>query len=515
MRLQNEKLIYLTGTIMALGTGIASTIGQQLLGNGIASAVVGAGGGIAINLLSNLAQNLCNTLHKKVIDPHPNNLNHDLQKTLMVAVERALKNTITLYADTKPEENALEAARDFNKQIVSTLLHFFTKSDASVIYNTQIQTYIHTPFEDAHQAVLFNLEKELENPALPEGFAAFFAHTFTAQFRLCFSEELKDKDNHKSWVAYQKMMLEVTKNDLNSLLDGQKKIEQKLDDLKEAQLSSKLQRLPPQSTAAVTRLLREINQPERIQIQLDKALDDLLDEIRGNLRRVKQLVEITHEELVAFRQSYEKEKVGLWNRKLVIAYGVILLLMATTLLVYRHYSNLPFMVTVQVHGPGGPHDAVLKGKITASLTTLNDLPGEILDDKGRAFFRNIAGRYNGDSVKISLSGLEGEPYKLVKTQFKLEKDAVLYVPLVTVGLDKINGIIVDEKRKPVGSAIVTVQDIRTQTDDNGMFTVLIPTEKQLRLQDISISKKGFKQETVYQVAPHVQTRPLEIMLFME
>jgi hypothetical protein len=521
MAVGKEKLMYVGGTILALGTGIASTIGAQLLSGGVQgldpglllNAGLTAGGGVAVNLLSNTAQTICNGLKKKVITPYPNELNHNLQKSLLTAVDRALANTLVLYRDTKPKKRDIVAAGNYMNGIRPALKNLFKTPVSQDGYNEHIRKYIHAAVDEANGEILQSLRLELESAVVPPGFITLFSETFTDQLRLCFSEELKD--DSRSWVAFQKMMLEAAKSDLESLIAGQKRIETELRDIREAQLNSKLHRLSPRGAEAVAKLIEEINQPERIQLQLDRALDDLLNEVKRDLKEVKQLTEATHTEVVNLKKAYERDRVDWWSRKMIVAYGLTVLLAVVILWGYRHYSGQPFMVTVAVHGPGGIGDAVLQGKVTAAIAPGGHAQQEILDDKGRAFFKRIPGEYRGDSVEVVLSGLEGEPYRPVVSGFRLEKDAVFYVPLAAVGLDKIQGIVVNEQRKPVADAVVLVQDIEARTDANGLFTLTLPTEKQRRLQDISIVKSGYKQETVHQVAPHVQTRPLEIMLFKD
>jgi hypothetical protein len=523
MAVSREKLMYLGGTMLAFGTGIASTVGQELVGSGLQnldsglllSAGLTTGGGVAVNLLSNTVQNLCTAFNKKVIRTHPNDLNHDLQKTLLTAVDRALVNTLVLYGDTKPGKADMDAAESFIAAIRPVLKSLFKAPEVRNGYDAHVRKYIHAPIDEANAEIHQKLRQELEGAALPAGFASIFSDVFAGQLRLCFSEELKDKNNNGSWVAFQKMMLEAAKSDLESLLAGQTRIEDALKDVREEQLNSKLHRLKPGGARAVAKLLKEINQPARIQLQLDKALDDLLGEIRRELSQVKLLVEATHEEVVDFRKTYEKDRVDWWSSKMVVAYGMVVILAAAMTMTYHYFSGQPFMVTLQVHGPGGTTDMVLEGKVTAMMAPGGHSQEETLDEKGRAFFRQIPGKYKGDSVMITLSGLEGEPYRPRAGRFCLEKDAILYLPLTAVGLDKIQGIVVDEKSRPLAEAIVIVQNEEVRTDANGLFTIMLPAEKQKRLQDISIVKSGYRQETIHKVAPHVQTKPLEIMLFKE
>lgn len=230
---------------------------------------------------------------------------------MLTAVDRALTNTLVLYRDTKPGKEDIAAARSFVEDIQPIIKILFKSPVSQDGYNDHVRKYIHAPVDAAEDEILQSLQLELKSAAVPTGFVAFFSETFTGQLRLCFSEELKD--SNKSWVAFQKMMLEAAKSDLESLLAGQKRIEDDLKHLREEQLGYKLHRLSPRGAKAVASLIKEINQPERIQLQLDRALDDLLDEVKRDLKEVKQLAKDTHNVVGELKIAIERERVDLWS----------------------------------------------------------------------------------------------------------------------------------------------------------------------------------------------------------
>jgi len=89
----------------------------------------------------------------------------------------------------------------------------------------------------------------------------------------------------------------------------------------------------------------------------------------------------------------------------------------------------------------------------------------------------------------------------------------LKIPLAAEGMDRIQGIVLDENRKPIPGTVIIVQNIKTITDANGLFVINIPPDRQKRLQDITAVKNGYKEQKVTGVSSHTQTGPNEIMLF--
>lgn len=525
MKYEKENLVPVATSLLALGTCIASTVGYQLISSGIHSItplqlLVSAGldttSNIATNLLSNSLQNQFDALNKVVTRKHPYGINHDLQKTLLVTVDRSLANILFLYQDTNPDKGDMTIAKEFVDKIKPILKHSLTSPIAQDDYHKYINNYKHISVTNIKEKIIRKLGQELESMELPTGFLTLFSETFTDQLKLCFTTGLKDKSNQKSWIEFQKIMLEAIKSDLESLLEGNARIEGTLKDIQEQQFNSMLHLLTPRNRETVRKLFKEIYQPKRIRLQLNKELDALLGEIRSTLEEMKLLVEATYEELSTFRKTYEKDRVDWLSFKMVVAYGIISLLVSVMGFILYNNRQQPFMVTLQVHGPGGITDAVLKGQIKSTMELVGHPMEETLDEKGRAIFHQIPGKYKDDSISFKLAGLEGEPYRPKPVRFRLEKDITFYLPLIPVGMDKIEGTVVDERNIPIAGAIATVQGVQAITDINGWFTITLPTEKQKRLQDISIVKAGYKQELRSDVAPHMQTsRPLGIMLFKE
>jgi hypothetical protein len=513
MTSDKEKLLAVTGSLLALGTGVAATIGQKVLEAGFSGtnremlfySGAAIGGGIAVNLMSNTVQHLWNSFSQKVVVKHPDELNHDLRKILVQSVKKSLQNLLILYKDEHPPRQQYLVVKEHIKLMEDELGYLFSENPNLTGYDINVKAYIHSPMEEAKLKMLATLRQELAATDLPEAFIQLFNESFVDQFRLCFTQELKG--NGDAWVAFQKMMMEGLKEDLEGIIKGQQRIESGITDLKKQQTNQKLVRLSPQKAMAMEKLLAEINQPARLQLQLNKALDDLLGEIKKELTELRRISEKTLKELVRLKTDW-------WSRKMVMAYTLIIALLVTLVTVRNYYLGQPFMINVIVHGPKGTGDIILKNRGAVVINYGDKTEKQVLDESGEALFRQIPGKYRGDSVLITVTNLEGDPYKPACNgcKYKLAPGQTFYVPLNSYGLEMLNGVVVDDHARPVPGASIIVQDIRTETDDNGFFRLKIPLEKQQRFQNITIVKKGYREETVNQVPPHVQSRPLEIQL---
>lgn len=96
----------------------------------------------------------------------------------------------------------------------------------------------------------------------------------------------------------------------------------------------------------------------------------------------------------------------------------------------------------------------------------------------------------GDKYKKMHVVFESGGYQTVDTTMEMRKS--LTIPLRRDNsLGVIFGNVIDELGNPVAGATVTVQDIRTTTDETGGFRIDIPMAKQLESQRMTIYKDGF------------------------
>lgn len=97
----------------------------------------------------------------------------------------------------------------------------------------------------------------------------------------------------------------------------------------------------------------------------------------------------------------------------------------------------------------------------------------------------------GDKYKTMHVIFESSGYQTVDTTLEIKKSLTL--PLRRDNsLGVIFGNVIDGLGRPVAGAAVTVQDIKTLTDETGSFRIDIPMKKQMESQRMTICKEGFE-----------------------
>lgn len=97
----------------------------------------------------------------------------------------------------------------------------------------------------------------------------------------------------------------------------------------------------------------------------------------------------------------------------------------------------------------------------------------------------------GDKYKTMHVIFESSGYQTVDTTLKIKKSLTL--PLRRDNsLGVIFGNVIDGLGRPVAGAAVTVQDIKTLTDETDSFRIDIPMKKQMESQRMTICKEGFE-----------------------
>jgi hypothetical protein len=122
--------------------GLAAFTSAIAGGTGFSTAILSTVlGGIFTNIASDLTTPLMERVSGILSRKHPSELNHDLQKVLILAIQEALRNTATLYkekpADKKEQEEALTFLRELGNKIpISCLRNPLTRSAAPNYNNT-------------------------------------------------------------------------------------------------------------------------------------------------------------------------------------------------------------------------------------------------------------------------------------------------------------------------------------------------------------------------------------------
>jgi len=172
-------------------------------------------------------------------------------------------------------------------------------------------------------------------------------------------------------------------------------------------------------------------------------------------------------------------------------------IIAAALVVWGGFALPPpeggvFAVTVFVHGPAGPQDAVLRGRGTVVMDLHGNRRPEPIDDKGAAHFVGIPAGFRGQPVPIGLDaeGFEpaaGDPLKLTGES--------LYLP-VRKSAVRLYGKVLDGREEPVAGASLEAGEFSAKTDTAGRFEITIPGEKVRQDMTLDVRASGFQPQTL-------------------
>lgn len=470
-------------------------------------------GGIFTNIASEVSAPLLSRISGLVLKKHPADLNHDLQKLLIRAINNALQNTEVLYKEQFPPhpfrgrgqrrksgKEINQAGVQFLRELRKNVEDLLSPNSGATITNDELQQYLYNNSDESYGNLLDRLQSGYIKENFDENFAKFFRATFPVQLQVCYAELLKDKNNHGAWVAFQKMLMEDTRQGIHEILQRQEKLEQGITDLQSQKWLEKLSRLSPRKTDALRSLLQEMNQPEKIELKFNQALEERLDAGRKELLAIQAVL---HETSTTVQKTHTDVKLIKTKliRYLLVAAIIIIILSVTAFVIWNNQKDQPFNVNVIVHGNKGITDHVLKNTGTVTLSYGQQTVSAQINENGEAFFKEIPAAYKGDSAIVQLTSLNGLPYKLSCDDCKiLLSPANAYLEVKTTGLDSIKGQVTAEGYA-VKDALVIVNGISVASDENGNFLLIIPEDKQELRQQVNVTKPGYKSWTRWVNSP--------------
>jgi hypothetical protein len=182
------------------------------------------------------------------------------------------------------------------------------------------------------------------------------------------------------------------------------------------------------------------------------------------------------------------------NRKqgqlfLVVCIPVAALLAAAGVIAY-HVLERPFTATIHVHGWEGKHHHPLDGAGVIELTLGDKTERAGINRQGEAIFKKLPPAHEGRAARVALVDTGHEPYFLLDSVVRLERDETSEVRVTLRGLDRLEGYIQDGDAGIAG-ATVRVAGLVARTDGRGYFSLAIPPGKQRRYQEVEISKEGY------------------------
>ena len=473
------------------------------LSAGISTAVGDMGVGLLIKFLAGLASKYLEELEldklKAVLQTtHPSDLNHNLQVALQQAINQALTNVQILYADQLRFDHQKEATKKLIKQlragVEAALLSPATKTDRGVIELIDTKTV-----QSADEITQLMDAALAELPAIDEvnPFSAFIRTNFVSQLQLCFGEELKKKQQHEAWVAYQRMLLNQLKHSTEETLAVGREANRKLDELA-SQQPVQFPRISKQRLAALQELLNTLERTDiRLEDRFQSALDTWVTDLRGQMADVIQKLDRLTEQIIQtdhivrrFDRTLRQNWVSKYWLALSINIGLVVMII---LVVYTYFSSQPFDLTVFAQP-------------TKDLTLAADYPpfsgGELVlrlsnkDERssmfphGEVVIKQIPASLRGATVSVRLIA---RYWRTAKDSVKLN-GSLLNLALVPDGsLGVLTGNVRNESAEPVVSAVVHINnDTTILTDRRGIFRVILPYQMQHDHYDLKVDQPGYQ-----------------------
>lgn len=265
--------ILATASITAVGFAIGGSIGPAVIG----PAVVGA---IGVNLSSTLIQNGGVVLKERWLSSDNGILNQDIQRALARAFIRALKYVETAYFERgqanalpKDAQASIKALfRELKDQAQGIFLKsfdevvaeqkarerrlqlFFKRTSAQpqdpslrppekLTVQQELEKYLYGTPEEAKETLWQRIDEKGFLSTYDEDFRDFFRKNLLNTINLCFAEELNtdNKESNRAWRAFQRLLLEGIRTDVQSIQASQGVIQETLKKLDTVQ--SQLQQL--------------------------------------------------------------------------------------------------------------------------------------------------------------------------------------------------------------------------------------------------------------------------------
>jgi hypothetical protein len=468
-----------TTALAVVSGGIINPAATSILG-GIASAGGNIGASLAANFITKFTPDKMRNWFKNV---HPNHLNHHVKKLFIKSVSEALQNVYVLFSETKNSDQEKNTAKQLIKILQKHVPDMLLDDTQIRLEENEIKHFLYE--ENREKTIYHFIETQLTDFEITDSFKKFLAQNLPGQIQLCFGEGLKDPANHNAWVAFQRMLVEEIRYDIKQIADTQNSIKEDLSDLKFEKSGFSEEQLNE-----IHELIKILNDKKIVEVKIKGGINQSLESIEAKANSIIQITTETKITVAQLKMNIEKI-----NRQNKINHTVIFflsgcLLIAGLFIVYK-LMNQPFTATIQVCGwENSPHNP-LNGKGTLVLTLGDKIEKAEINRQGEAIFKDILPKYNGKTVSVYITEVENEPYYLTDSVIQISKGKKSEIQVRLQGLEKFEGVIVDENGVGIAGATVIVAGMKDKTDERGYFNMAIPTDKQQHTQEVEIFKEGY------------------------
>ncbi len=480
------------GTVIA-ATGIACV--SSLMGGKIIEGVLG---GIAGNLASSYIEKL---ELKKVKDlilggPQPEELNHDLKKTLEKAILWSIENIEILYKEeilNDKEINVLGQTIELLKKDVSLhFKHLYLEEEKIIKHIDASSSDFYAMADDLD--IIYEQLPEISNK-IP--FRDFFKTQFPPQLQLCFGELIKKEENQSAWIAYQRYLYQSSQRYFTKLKAQNEEI---LIELRKPKLNQSLfldlktvdsqlgkysfEQLNPQIQSSLDLYTISLKNDQKLILRELKEGKKLTEKIGRDTHQTKEIVK-------DINQTLHKE----WMPKKKVAFLSAVSLFSIALFSFWYYkANSDFSLTAYVNASSDlnisdaypPPDYPIEFKISLP----NRMIDEVVYDNNKLILNVIDGKYIDSKVKISMN----DPYwRLVEDSLILKKDLIEIWIEPNGALSEVKGVVRGLNNQFLVNATVQVgTDTLLITDELGRVEARLPIPIQKEWHQLKISAPGYK-----------------------
>ena len=480
--------------------GIALTAGLAITTQGSSSLVLGTLNGIVGGLANSYLDKIeFSKISKLFHDTDPSELNHDLQKLVVKAVEWSIKNIEILYKKGLTDKVQIKEVKNYTKKLlaeVHVLNGILAEKDDSIYKD------IEHP-ENAEELLnIFDLKVEefpIINPDKP--YKEFFKKYFTSNLQLCFGELLKKESNRPALIAYQREIYQNIDKGLDKIINQNDRILEKLteseekktyrqrnEEWKEVQeevANTKLDRINPEFEASLNNQLAAISQNTELLIDMSGRIIDDLEKVKG----------VTKSFSKDLKQNWiSKNKVWVFSFITIALLGIVGLLYVIKTSPFQMNVSLTKDRSISVH----PDYPALSEVARIRFYFPEETKEKEVTFSNEIIINNLSNKLKGTQSKVELLD---KYWKLSNDSITLKKGLINVNIRPNKALSEIKGRVQSRDGQVLlKDVLIKVDNLQTSTDEYGKFHLKVPIDLRRIKYILRIEKEGYTTKEVEYIA---------------
>ena len=461
-----------------------------LLGGAVASCTFGSPlvatilGGVLTNILSNkIEQSDLLNIRDILSGRDPGDLNHDLEKLILEAMEWATRNICFSYQAYCNTDFQRRALNQVELQIINQIKKIDKSQwNASNDLLNQIDQ-ISSETDLMKGLIVDNSEWSPVNSDFP--FPAFYEDQFIENFKLCFGELLKDPNHRSALVAYNRTIanqmqkrLILQEDKIDKLIAGNDEIKQELARIAHGPANQFVyEYVSPAMDIALDDYLKPLHDDV-------KLLVDMNGHVLAGIEYLKKESSHQTQKIEGLRKSVEKSNKS--NSIFIVVIPV--LVVGLTYLIYQYrMAKQPFTFTVNIKD--GSQNQSLPYENSTVTIDVNGNRESKESHNGTAIFAGLPSSARKESIEV-----------------EIQQPGYYFMDTTITGMDNFNVVLtrddsyrwmkgrVKDATTGIGvqGAKVTVKDIVAYTDGDGSYSLDIPEPLQSTEQRLIVTKEGYE-----------------------